>query len=123
MIEVPFTSSYIVPDHRLGSFRDGVLGELTRKDQPDGRLNLASSDAVILLVAVSQMAGLGSEPLEHVVHEGIHDGHRLPGNLGVGMNLLQDSVDEGGVRAKVLLPLLDLVTALGDDVRSFAKLG
>ena len=100
-----------------------MLGELTRKDQPDGRLNLASSDAVILLVAVSQMAGLGSEPLEHVVHEGIHDGHRLHGHLGVGMNLLQDSVNEGGVRAKVLLPLLGLVTALGDDVRSFAKLG
>ena len=101
-----------------------MLGELTRKDQPDGRLNLASSDAVILLVAVSQMAGLGSEPLEHVVHEGIHDGHRLHGHLGVGMNLLQDSVDEGGVRAECpLLPLLGLVTALGDDVRSFAKLG
>ena len=44
----------------LGALRDGVLGELTRKDQPDSRLNLAGSDAVILLVAVSQMAGLGS---------------------------------------------------------------
>ena len=43
----------------LGSLRDGVLGELTRKDQPDCRLNLASCDAVILLVAMSQMAGLG----------------------------------------------------------------
>ena len=40
------------------------------------------------------------------------------------MNLLQDSVGEGGVRAeRPLLPLLGLVTALGDDVRSFAKLG
>ena len=114
----------MVLGHRLGSFRDGVLGELTRKDQPDSRLNLASRDAVILLVTVSQMAGLGSKPLEHVVQEGIHHGHRLHGHLGVWMNRLQHTVDVGGVRAEgSLLPLLGLVTALGADVRSLARLG
>ena len=41
------------------------------------------------LVVVGELAGLGGDPLEEVVHEGVHDGHGLRGDAGVGVHLLQ----------------------------------
>ena len=48
----------------LGALRDGVLGELTREEEPDSGLDLAGGDGGPLVV-VSQTAGLGGDPLEH----------------------------------------------------------
>ena len=36
-----------------------------------------------------QLASLCSNSLEEVVDEGVHDGHGLRGDAGVGVNLLQ----------------------------------
>ena len=44
---------------------------------------------------------LGGNPLKDVVDEGVHDGHGLGRDAGVGVDLLQDLVDVDGVR---LLP-------------------
>ena len=41
------------------------------------------------LVVVGELAGLGGDPLEEVVHERVHDGHGLGGDAGVGVHLLQ----------------------------------
>ena len=38
-----------------------------------------------------------SDALEDVVDEGVHDGHRLVGDTSVGVDLLEDLVDVGGV--------------------------
>ena len=40
---------------------------------------------------------LGSESLEDVVDEGVHDGHGLGGNAGIRVNLLQHLIDVDGV--------------------------
>ena len=86
----------------LGALRDGVLGELTREEEPDRGLDLARGDGGPLVV-VSQLGGLSGDPLEDVVDEGIHDAHCLGGDAGVGVDLLQHLVDIDGVR---FLPLL-----------------
>ena len=52
----------------LGALRDGVLGELTREEEPDSGLDLARGDGGPLVV-VSQTGGLGGDPLKQVVDE------------------------------------------------------
>ena len=85
---------------------------------------------------MGQLASLRCDPLEQVVDERVHDGHRLGGNSSVRVNLLQhlnatmsrsfkkDShnlVDVDGIRLCPLLPLL--FVPLGDCLGSFATLG
>ena len=52
----------------LGSLGDGVLGELTGEEEPDGGLDLTGGDGGPLVV-VSQTAGLSSDSLEEIVDE------------------------------------------------------
>ena len=88
-----------------------MLGQFTRQQKTDCCLDLPAGDGGALVV-VGKAGSLGSNPLEDVVHEGVHDGHGLGGDTGVGVDLLQDLVD---VDAVGLLPaaLLLLIT-LGD---------
>ena len=72
----------------LGTLRHGVLGELSREKQSDSGLDLARGDGGPLVV-VSQTAGLGSDSLEEIVDERVHDGHRLRRYSSVRMDLLQ----------------------------------
>ena len=81
----------------LGALRDGVLGELTREEEPDSGLDLAGGDGGPLVV-VSESAGLGGDSLEQVVDERVHDGHGLGGDTSVRVDLLQHLVDVDGVR-------------------------
>ena len=80
----------------LGALRDGVLGQFTGEEEPDGGLDLPRGDGGPLVV-VSQTAGLSGDSLEDVVHERVHDGHGLGGDTGVGVHLLEDFVDVDGV--------------------------
>jgi hypothetical protein len=47
------------------------------------------------LVVEDELAGLGSDALEDVVDERVHDAHGFRADPGVGMNLFQDLVDQG----------------------------
>ena len=85
----------------LGALRDGVLGELTREEESDSSLDLARGDGGPLVV-VGKAGRLSGDPLEDVVDEGVHDGHRLRGDAGVGVHLLEHLVDVDSIR---LLPL------------------
>ena len=90
----------------FGTLGDGVLGEFTWQQQSDGGLYLATGDGR-LLVVVSKSGCLGSDALEDVVHEAVHDGHGTAGNTGVGVDLLHDLVDVNAVGlASPLSPLL-----------------
>ena len=103
----------------LGAFRDGVLGQLSGEDEADGGLDFARGDGA-LLVVVGETAGLGGDALEDVVDEGVHDGHGLGGDSGVGVDLLQDTVDVDGV---ALLPSLSLLlVSSGADLLGFGGL-
>ena len=104
----------------LGALRDGVLGELTREEEPDSGLDLAGGDGGPLVV-VSQTAGLSSDPLKQIVDERVHDAHGLGGDTSVGVDLLQHLVDVDGIRLLPLSLLLLLVT-LGDGLGGLAGL-
>jgi hypothetical protein len=97
-----------------------VLGQLSGQEQTDGGLDLPGGDGRALVV-VRQAAGLGGDALEDVVDERVHDAHRLGGDAGVGVDLLQHLVDVDGVRFLPLLPL-GLLVRLGDVLLGFARL-
>ncbi|RID66590.1 hypothetical protein BRARA_D01720 [Brassica rapa] len=93
----------------LGSFRDGVLSELTGENKPHSGLNLAGGDRGLLVVP-RELGGLLGELLEDVVDEAVHDPHGLARDPDVRVDLLQDLEDVDLVRLDALLaPLLLLV--------------
>jgi len=96
----------------LGAFADGVLGELTGQEETDGGLDLSAGDGRPLVV-VSQSASLGSDSLEDVVDEAVHDGHGFAGHTSVWVDLLQDFVDVDGVALAPPPPLLLVGRARG----------
>ena len=105
----------------LGALRDGVLGQLSGQEEPDGGLDLPGGDGGPLVV-VGELAGLGGDALEQVVDERVHDAHGLGGDTGVGVHLLEDLVDVDGIGLLPLaLPLL--LVALGDGLGGLARLG
>ena len=67
----------------------------------------------MLLVVSDELGGLGGDLLEDVVDEGVHDGHSLGGDAGVGVHLLEDLVDVDLVGLGLGL-LLAAIAALGD---------
>ncbi|KAL5102787.1 hypothetical protein TcWFU_009553 [Taenia crassiceps] len=82
--------------HSLGALRHRVLGQLTRQQQTHSSLNLPACDCR-LLVIMRQPARLSGNPLEDVVHEGVHYRHRLRRDARVRMHLTQHLVDVDGV--------------------------
>jgi len=79
----------------LGALGDGVLGELTGKEESDSSLDLSGGESVLSVVS-HKSGGLVGDLLEDVVDEGVHDGHGSLGDTGLGVNLLEDSVDVDG---------------------------
>ena len=99
----------------LGALRDGVLGELTREEEPDSSLDLTRGDGGPLVV-VSKSAGLSGDSLEQIVDERVHDAHGLGGDSSVRVDLLQHLVDVDGIGllpSQLLLLLVSLVDGLG----------
>ena len=83
-----------------------MLGELSGQPETNSSLDFPRSDGV-LLVVVGKAGGLGGNPLEDVVNEGVHDAHGLAGDTGLGVDLFQDLVDVDGVALLAgLSPLL-----------------
>ena len=78
----------------LRSLRDGMLGQLSREEETDSSLDFPGGDGGPLVV-VGQTASLGSNPLEQIVHEGVHDTHGLGRNASIWMNLLQHLSNKG----------------------------
>ena len=60
----------------LGSFRDGVLSQLSWEEKSDGSLDLPRGDGSPLVV-VSETGSLGGDSFEDVVDKGVHDAHGL----------------------------------------------
>jgi len=72
-----------------------VLGELTGEEEADGGLDLSGGESVLLGVA-DEAGALGGDLLEDVVDERVHDAHGSLGDAGLGVDLLEDSVDVDG---------------------------
>lgn len=54
----------------LCAFRDGVLGQLAGKDQPDGGLNFARRDCRFLVIG-SEFGGFSGDTFKDIVDEGV----------------------------------------------------
>ena len=104
----------------LGTLRDGVFGQFTGEEEPDGGLDLPGSDGGPLVV-VGQFGSFSSDTLKEIVDEGVHDAHGLGGDTSVGVDLFQHLVDVDGVGLLPLSLLLLLVT-LGDGLGGLAGL-
>ena len=72
-----------------------MLSELTGEEETDGSLDLTGGEGVLLVVA-NETGGLGGDLLEDVVDERVHDGHGSLGDAGLGVHLLEDTVDVDG---------------------------
>ena len=105
--------------HGLGSLGDGVLGQLSGQEESHSCLDLPAGDGGALVI-VGQSARLSSNTLEDVVDEGVHDGHGLGGDSGVGVHLLQDLVDVD--RVALLPPALLLLVSFADVLLGLAGL-
>ena len=103
----------------LGTFRDGVLGQLSGEEETDSGLDFSGRDGRALVV-VSETAGFGGDSLKDIVDEGVHDAHGLGGDTGVGVDLLQDLVDVDSVG--LLAGTLLLLVSLGDVLLRLASL-
>ena len=103
----------------LGTFRDGVFGQFTGQQKPDGGLDLPGGDGGSLVV-VSKTGSFSSDTFEDIVDEGVHDAHGLGGHTGIGVDLFQDLVDVDGIRFLTLLGTL--LIALGDVLGGFSGL-
>ena len=82
------------------SLADCMFGQFSREQESNRSLNFSRGDRLPLVV-VSKSRRFSSDSFENVVHEGVHYAHRSAGNTNVGMNLLQNSVDEATI---ALLP-------------------
>ena len=96
----------------LSSLGHGVLGELSRKKQPDSGLDLARGDGGPLVV-VGQTGGLSGNSFEDVVDERVHDAHGLGRDASVRVDLLQHLVDVDGVGFLSLLLLFLVAGSTG----------
>ena len=101
----------------LGTFRDGVFGQFSGEEEPDSSLDLPGSDGGPLVV-VGQFGSLGSDTLEEIVDERVHDAHGLGGDTGVGVHLLQHLVDVDGIRFLTLV--LALLSVLSNGLGGLA---
>ena len=89
----------------LGTFRDGMFGQFTGQQKPDGSLDLPGGDGGSLVV-VSKTGSFSSDTFEDIVDEGVHDAHGLGGDTSVGVDLFQDLVDVDSIRFLTLAVLL-----------------
>lgn len=88
-----------------------MLRQFTREDKADSSLNLARRDGSLLRV-LSEARGFLSDTFEDVIDKGVEDSHRLVRDTRVGVDLLEDLVDVGGVSLLAdLSPLLGLLVA------------
>lgn len=79
-----------------------MSGELSGEDESDGGLDLTAGEGLSLVVS-DESGGFTGDSLEDIVDEGVHDAHGLLGDTGLGVDLLEDSVDIDGEGLNSLL--------------------
>ena len=66
-----------------------MLGELTRQDEPDRRLDLTRRDGRLFGVR-RELGGLGGDAFEDIVDKRVENGHGLVRDTRIGVDLLKD---------------------------------
>ena len=103
----------------LGAFRDGVFGQFTGEEEPDGSLDLPGGDGGPLVV-VGQFGSFSSDTLKEIIDEGVHDAHGLGGDTSVGVDLFQHLVDVDGV-GLLALSFTFFLSVLGHSLGGLAR--
>ena len=78
--------------HSFGSFAHGMLREFSWQQKTNGSLHFARRNGPLLIV-MRQSWRFASNSFEDIVHERIHDAHRLARDTNIGMDLFQNFVD------------------------------
>ena len=91
----------------LGALTDSVLGKLTRQQETNSSLDLATGDGGTLVV-VGQSGSFSGDSLKDIVDKAVHDRHGLAADASVRVHLFQHLVDVDSV-AFLPLPLAFLV--------------
>ena len=104
--------------HSFGTFADCVLRKFPREQKTHRCLDFARRDGLSLVV-VGQPRCFTSDTLEDIVDERVHDAHRSAGYSNIGVDLLQDSVDESAV---ALFPCASPLHDLGSSFSTFTAL-
>ena len=73
-----------------------MLGEFTGKHQSHSCLDFSARESCLLVIG-SQLSGFGGDSFKYIIDEGVHDGHALLGDTGIGMDLFEDLVDVRGI--------------------------
>ena len=73
-----------------------MFGEFTGQKEVNGGLDLITSKGS-LVVVTGKVNSLVAESLEGIDDEGVHDRHGTLGNADLTVNLLQHTIDVGGV--------------------------
>ena len=79
----------------LGSFRNGVSGQLSGEDELDSWLDFSGGEGSSL-VESDEFGSFSGDSVEGVVDEGVHDVHGFLWDSDVGVDLLEDFVDVDG---------------------------
>ena len=95
-----------------------MLREFSREQESDRRLDFARRDRPPL-VLVSKTRCFASDSFEDVVDERVHNAHRSAGYSNIGVDLLENSVDESAV---ALFPCSSPLHDLGSSFSTFAAL-
>lgn len=81
---------------RLCAFRNGVLRQLTREDEPNRSLDLPRRDGRFLVVS-SKLRRLRGDALKDIIDKGVQDRHGTSRDTSVWMNLFENLIDVGGI--------------------------
>ena len=101
LVAVNLVTAHLIQLFRRGefsdgfrAFADGVLGQLPGKQKSDGGLDFSTGQSLTLIFP-GQRGSFRRQSAKQVADERVHDAHRLGGDAGVGMHLLQHFVDVG----------------------------
>jgi len=89
-----------------------MLGKFSGKHETDGGLDLTRRKGSLLVVG-GKLSSLSGNAFEDIVDKGVHDGHTLLRDTGIGVDLLQDLVNVRGVALHSLLGLSRTTSLLG----------
>jgi len=87
-----------------------VLGEFTRKDEPDGSLDLTGRHGSLVAVS-AETTTLTSDTVESVSDQVVENSHGFLADASLGVDLLQNphDVDRVGLRSLSVRLLSDLL--------------
>ena len=120
MVHLFHTPNGRILGNGLASFRHGMLSQFSRKQQTHSGLDLCSSQGRFVVIT-GKIDGFVRKTLKDIVHKGVHNSHSTLADTHIRMNLLQHTVDVGGVRLQSSALAVRKVSLRFRSLRTFAR--